>query len=106
MTRLNVLMRGGLLSSIACIIFSFSIFGCNTNTASSELVAVLDIPENVTVDAGTMEISFRIVAGMAPEQTDKLRTGTSMLPFLRVSYPAHTKSTSAGATRKNTWERL
>ena len=43
-------MRGGLLSSIACIIFSFSIFGCNTNTASSELVAVLDIPENVTVD--------------------------------------------------------
>lgn len=71
MTRLNVL-RGGLLSSIACIIFSFSIFGCNTNTASSELVAVLDIPENVTVDAGTMEISFRIVAGMAPEQTDKL----------------------------------
>ena len=72
MTRLNVLMRGGLLSSIACIIFSFSIFGCNTNTASSELVAVLDVPENVTVDAGTMEISFRIVAGMAPEQTDKL----------------------------------
>ena len=73
MTKLNVPKRGGwLLSSIACIIFSFSIFGCNTNTASSELVAVLDIPENVTVDAGTMEISFRIVAGMAPEQTDKL----------------------------------
>lgn len=73
MTKLNVPKRGGwLLSSIACIIFSFNIFGCNTNTASSELVAVLDIPENVTVDAGTMEISFRIVAGMAPEQTDKL----------------------------------
>lgn len=62
----------GLLAVAVSSVLAMAAVGCNKSEEDSQLVAVLDIPENITVDSGTMEISFRIVGGMAPEATDRL----------------------------------
>lgn len=56
----------------ATLLALVSAVSCNRQEKETELVVVLDIPAEVTVDSGDMEISFRVVGSMAPEAGDML----------------------------------
>ncbi|MGM9748183.1 MAG: hypothetical protein ACI3ZN_05240 [Candidatus Cryptobacteroides sp.] len=60
-----------LLAIASLAIFIFLAANCGKQV-EEQLNALLDIPEEITVDASTMQMSLRIVSNFAPAATDRL----------------------------------